>query len=331
MLSLLLFDKKLRMKNILFNIVFLCLLSSSLSTSGQTIKVTLLGTGAPQPSLERFGAATLVEAGGTYFLFDCGRGATQRLWQQKIGVGKVNHLFLTHLHSDHIVGIPDLWLLGLMPGAFGNRKQPLEVWGPAGTEEMMQGLEAAYKWDIKTRVAEYPSADSGTVVKAQNVAEGVVYESAGVKITSFRVNHSDIIDSALGYRLDYEGRSVLISGDTRYSENLIKYGKGVDVFIHEVIAIRDEVMASSPLARKITSFHTTPEDAGKVFAASKPRLAVFTHVAIPPLDPSKPSLTTNDIITRTKKFFTGELVVGEDLTVIEIGEKIVTKPPTKDK
>ena len=125
--------------------------------------------------MERFGAATLVKAGGTYFLFDCGRGATQRLWQQNIGAGKVNRLFLTHLHSDHIVGIPDLWLLGLMPGAFGNRKELFEVWGPAGTREMMQGLKQAYQWDIKTRVAEYPSADSGTIVKAQNITEGIVY------------------------------------------------------------------------------------------------------------------------------------------------------------
>ena len=309
--------------------LFVCLISLQMQVSSQVIKVTLLGTGAPQPSIERFGAATLVEAGGTYFLFDCGRGVTQRLWQQKIGVGKVNRLFLTHLHSDHVVGVPDLWLLGLMPGAFGNRKQPFEVWGPAGTQEMMQGLKTAYQWDIKTRIAEYPSADSGTVVKAQNVAEGVVYDRAGVKITAFRVNHSDIIDSALGYRLDYNGRSVLISGDTRYSENLIKYAKGVDVLIHEVIAIREEVMASSPLARKITGFHTTPEDAGKIFAASKPRLAVYTHVAIPPLDPTRPLLTTDDIITRTKKFFTGQLTVGEDLMVIEIGEAIEIRQPKK--
>jgi ribonuclease Z len=168
-------------------------------------------------------------------------------------------------------------------------------------------------------------------VKAQDVTEGVVYNKDDVKITAFQVNHSDIIDSALGYRLDYKGRSVLISGDTRYSENLVKQAKGVDVLIHEVIAIREEVLATSSLARKITSFHTTPEEAGKIFSLVKPRLAVYTHVAIPPIDPSRPLLTTDDIITRTKKYFTGQLALGEDLMVIEIGEAIEIKQPKKER
>lgn len=308
--------------------MFVCVFCVHINISAQTIKVTLLGTGTPQPSIERFGASTLIEAGGNYFLFDCGRGATQRLWQQKIPIGKINNLFLTHLHSDHIVGIPDLWLLGLMPGVFGNRKKPFEVYGPSGTEEMMQGLQNAYRWDIKTRIAEYSNADSGTLVKAQNVTEGVVYNKDGVTITAFWVNHSDIIDSALGYRLNYKDRSVLISGDTRYSENLIKYAKGVDVLIHEVIAIREEVLAKSALARKIANFHTTPDQAGKVFSLAKPKLAVYTHVAIPPIDRSVP--TIDDIILQTKKYYKGQVVVGEDLMVIKVGESIEIKR-NKDK
>ena len=129
----------------------LSLVFSFLFLSAQTIKVTLLGTGSPKPSIERFGPGTLIEAGGQNFLFDCGRGAAQRIWQLNIPLGQVNRLFLTHLHSDHTVGIPDLWLTGWIPAAYGRRYSPLQVWGPTGTKEMMAGLEKAYAWDIKTR------------------------------------------------------------------------------------------------------------------------------------------------------------------------------------
>ena len=297
--------------------------------SAQNIRVTLLGTGTPLPSVERFGAATLVEAGGNYFLFDCGRGAAQRLWQLKIPLGKVNRLFLTHLHSDHVVGIPDVWLLGMMPAVYGSRKTAFEVWGPNGTAEMMQGLRSAFSWDLKTRVAEYAPADSGTTVLATNIWEGVIYEREGVKVTAFRVDHSYIIDSALGYRLDYQGRSVVISGDTRYSENLIRYAKNADLLIHEVIVVKEQVYANSTLAKRIVSFHTTPEQAGQVFSMVRPRLAVYSHIAIPPLDPTIPLPGPEEIIAQTRKKYAGPLEVGEDLMVIKIGETLEVERPRK--
>src|SRR5690242_12685249 len=113
----------------------------------QTLKVTLLGTGTPSPRMDRFGPSILVEAGNEKLLFDCGRGATQRLAQLKIPFSEVTSLFLTHLHSDHVVGIPDLWLTGWI----GGRKAPLQVRGPAGTTQMMAHLEEAFSFDIHIR------------------------------------------------------------------------------------------------------------------------------------------------------------------------------------
>jgi ribonuclease Z len=281
-----------------------------------------LGTGVPQPSIDRFGPSTLVEAGGQYFLFDCGRGATQRLWQQKVELGKVNRLFLTHLHSDHTVGIPDLWLTGWLPTAFGRRNSPFQVWGPAGTAEMMEGLRMAYSWDIRIRSQEINKADTGIMVLAHTVKEGVMYDQGGIKVTAFFVDHADFIDSAFGYRLDYGGHSVVISGDTRYNENLIKYAKGVDVLIHEVAVAKDELIKKSAITRQILSYHTSPEQAGKVFSQVNPRLAVYTHIAMPAIDPSIPPPTVDDIISGTRKNYAGRLEVGEDLMVIEIGETI---------
>ena len=292
---------------------------------GQSIKVTLLGTGVPQPSIERFGAATLVEAGNNFFLFDCGRGVTQRLWQQKIPLSKVNRLFLTHLHSDHTVGIADLWLTAWLTTSFGRRATPFEVWGPAGTTELMKGLKEAYSWDIKTRSIEKNKADSGIMTTTHVLKEGVVYEQAGVTITAFFVDHADFIDSAFGFRLDYQGHSVVISGDTRYSDNLIKHAKNVDVLIHEVAIARKEVVEKSALARQILSYHTSPEEAGKVFLQTNPRLAVYTHIAMPVIDPAIPPPAVDDIIGGTRKQYKGRLEVGEDLMTIEIGSEIVVK------
>ncbi len=311
------------MKNIISTLVLFGL-SFHTTISAQVIKVTLLGTGTPQPTVDRFGPSTLVEAGGNYYLFDCGRGAAQRLWQLKISLNQINALFLTHLHSDHVVGIPDVWLTGLLPAVFGKRNTPFEVWGPSGTAEMMQGLKTAYSWDIHIRNEEYKT-DSGGITHGHNITEGIIYEKDGVKVTAFLVNHSAIIDSALGYRLDYKGHSVVISGDTHYSENLVKYSKGVDVLIHEVIAVRKEQLGKSALLRKIADYHTTPEEAGKVFSLTKPRLAVYTHIAIPPIDPSLPLPTIDDIITRTRTTYSGPLKAGEDLMTINIGDKIEVK------
>lgn len=300
------------------------------STMSQSIKVTLLGTGVPQPSIERFGPATLVQAGGENFLFDCGRGASQRLWQQKISLGSVNKLFLTHLHSDHTVGIPDLWLTGWLPTLFGNRSSPLQVWGPEGTTVLTEGLQKAYRWDIDVRMQENNKSESGILINAKNISEGVVYDEGGVKITAFLVNHSDIIDSALGFRLDYGGHSVVISGDTRYSENLIKYAKGADVLIHEVAIAAPEAVEKSKVTRQILSYHTSPEEAGKLFSLVKPRLAVYTHIAIVSIVPGISPPTIDSIISRTKKNYNGRLEAGVDRMVIEIGQEIEVKRPSRE-
>jgi len=123
-----------------------------MDTFAQGLKVTLLGTGNPFPIMDRFGPSTLVEAGREKLLIDCGCGASRRLWQLGIPLSGVTATFLTHLHSDHVVGIPDLWLTGWLPTLFGRRTEPFRVWGPTGTKKMMSYLEKAYQADIRIRV-----------------------------------------------------------------------------------------------------------------------------------------------------------------------------------
>lgn len=291
----------------------------------QTIKVTLLGTGTPLPDVDRFGPGTLVEAGGEYFLFDCGRGVSQRLWQKKIQLAKVNKMFLTHLHSDHVVGIPDFWLAGWLPMQYGQRKEPLQIYGPSGTAKMMESLEEAYKADIDGRRPGI-RADSGIMVLPKDIGEGIVWDEKGIKITAFLVDHDRM--TALGYRFDYAGHSVVISGDTKYSENLVKYAKGTDVLIHEVALARPELVQKSETARRILSSHISPEIGGAIFSQVNPKLAVYSHILLISTDPSISPPTTDDLIPRTRVNYEGPLVIGEDLMSIEIaGEVSVHKFP----
>jgi ribonuclease Z len=284
---------------------------------GQEIRVTLLGTGSPAPVMNRFGPSTLVEAGGQKFVFDAGRGALQRLTQIKVRWKDVDGLFLTHLHSDHIVGFPDLWLTGWLAG----RDRPVKVWGPPGTRKMMSHLDQAFDADIRVRLYDDRLPPDGVAIEAQDVADGFVYEKGGVKITVFEVDHTPV-KPAFGYRIDYRGRSVVLSGDTRASENLIRRAEGVDVLIHEVAA--PETLQRAGVApeqsKNIVAHHVTPEQAGEVFSRARPRLAVYSHLVLP-------TATEQDLIAPTRKTYAGPLELGEDLMVIEVGEKVTVRRP----
>lgn len=294
------------------------LLLFAFSVHSESIKVTLLGTGGPPPVMDRFGPATLVEAGDQILLFDCGRGATQRLFQLKIPLKDVHSLFLTHLHSDHIVGIPDLYLTGWVNG---KRELPFEVWGPEGSKAMMEHLERAFDFDIRIRLYDDRTSPEGIKLHVQEIKEGVVYQRNGVKVTAFEVDHRPI-QPAFGYRIDYGDRSVVISGDTRVSENLIRHASGVDLLIHEVVSLESLRRAnySSERISTIMNHHTTPEQAGELFKRTNPKLAVYSHIILP-------GAITEDLIAATRKTYSGRVEVGEDRMVIEVGKEITVRRP----
>jgi ribonuclease Z len=300
----------------------LLLLLTAPALHAQDIEVTLLGTGRPDPIIERFGPSTLVRAGDETLLFDAGRGATQRLWQLRIPLSQVSGLFLTHLHSDHIVGIPDLWLTSWLPTPYGKRATPLQVWGPEGTHAMMSSLRQAFAWDIDRRGRGEGLPMAAVGVDAHDITEGVVFNRNGVKVTAFLVDHGGLLEPAYGYRVDYEGRSVVISGDTRPSDNLARFAEGADLIIHEVIAARPELLEKSEDARRIVGFHTLPEDAGRIFEKARPRLAVYSHIVLLTTDPAISAPTVDELVPRTRTTYAGRLEVGEDLMKIVVGEQI---------
>lgn len=271
------------------------------SASPDNLRVVLLGSGmGPRVNLQQYGASTLVEAGNVRLLVDCGRGATMRLTQAGVPIGSISRLFLTHLHSDHVLQIPDLLLTGW---AGGGRTVPLEVWGPDGTRDMMDHIQQAFAFDIHMRrdVDDKRPGD-GIRVVSHDIKEGVVFTDEGVKVTAFLVDHG-LLTPAFGYRVDYRGRSLVLSGDTRPSETLIRFAQGVDVLVHEVV----DPDTNPEGARR----HTTPEQAGELFTRVKPRLAVYSHAP-----------NTESVIAHTRRTYAGPLQGAEDMLTIEIGEKI---------
>ena len=277
-------------------------------------RVTLLGTGAPPPSLERFGPSTLVEVGRDKFIFDAGRGAMQRLHQLGIPFSEISGLFLTHHHSDHVVGFPDLWLTGWIGRPWGNRGNPLRVWGPVGTKEMMEQLPRAFHVDIRVRSKSYPI--EGVKLIAQEIGEGSVVEKDDIRVTAFKVDHGGEELPAFGYRIDYRGRAAVLSGDTTFNTNLIEHARGADLLVHEVTAVAGRAAENEQQLKRINSNHTTPEQAGQIFARVKPKLAVYNHLLL------FGSATADDLIPATRQLYAGPLLVGEDLLQVEIDDRV---------
>src|SRR3977135_1015368 len=188
-------------------------------------RVTLLGTGTPVPSPDRFGPCTLVEAGDLKFLIDAGRGAPIRVYQIQLPVGR--------LDPDHTSGVPDVWLTGWLESYFGTRKTPYRVIGPTGARQLIENLERAYALDIKIRVADEKLPLSGIATEVTEFdRDGTVYERGGVKVIAFEVDHGDVIKPCYGYRFEYGGRVAVFSSDTRYNRNVIKYWGRADLLVH---------------------------------------------------------------------------------------------------
>ena len=288
-------------------LLLLSLASAPVVVGAQEVRVTLLGTGSPAPSPVRFGPATLVQAGGQTLLFDVGRGAVVRLWQRGIPVRSVDAVFLTHLHHDHFNGLADLWLTGWLRTEYGQRQTPLRLIGPVGTETVARGLELAYSRNVDIRVADEHLPREGAAFEvAEFTAPEVVYSQGGVEVRAFPVDHGEAITPAVGFRVDYAGLSVVLSGDTTYDERLVESARGVDLLIHEVMAWNDEAMRTVPGAPDIAAHHTTPEEAGRIFAQAAPALAVYTHLVVR-------GVTDDQLEARTRTAYDGPLVVGHDL------------------
>jgi ribonuclease Z len=284
----------------------LCMIDHiSAATRSDGMRVTLLGTGTPFPNTERFGSAILVEVAGKKLLFDCGRGVVIRLTQAEIDPKEIDGLFLTHLHSDHVVGIPDLWLSGWFLG----RDRPLPMWGPSGTRSMAKHLVQAFAYDISIRrAAPDPLPAKGVEIDAKEIEQGEIYNDGLARVSGFLVDHGTV-KPAFGYRVDSAGHSVVISGDTKFCQNLVDFARGADCLIHAAWSAGWK-NPTPPSKRSIAS----AEDAGRAFAIVKPKLGVVYHYK-----------DEEGLWEAVRKEYQGPLVIGKDLMTINVDNAVTCR------
>jgi len=307
-------------------IVLLSLLAST-AAPAQAIKVTLLGTGTPIVNLNRFGMSTLVEAGQQKLLFDAGRGVVLRLQQAGASIRDINGVFITHLHSDHLTGLPDLYATAaLLPLAIGGRKIPLEMWGPAGIDNVARGIELMFTDNNRFRVGGGEAVEEATRIAAHKLSEGTAYERDGVKVTAFVVNHG-YVAPAYGFRIDYGRHAVVLSGDTAYAPNLVAHGKGADLLVH-CIAIGSAVLEQRrpDFVRRFYEYLANPEAVAKVLSETRPRDAVFSHISLYS-QADIPPATDEELTARVRAGYDGPFVIGQDLMSFVIDDNGVTREP----
>jgi ribonuclease Z len=274
------------------------LASSPIEDLPDGIHVGFAGTGAPMPDMRRAGSSVFVLAGEHLFIVDSGPGSTVNLEAMKVPLEEIDAVLLTHHHSDHIAGLGELMLKAWTNGA---RTEPLPVMGPEGVDVVVEGFNMAFGPDAEHRHAHHGDAvapQSGFGGSPQTITgfggddSTVVFENDEVIVTAFLVDHRPI-DPALGYRFDYKGRSVVISGDTLPDETLMHEAQGVDLLVHEaespeMLTVLDQAATTAgeeiaaTVARDIRGYHTFPEEAARIARDADVGHLVLTHL-LPPL------------------------------------------------
>ncbi len=286
------------------------------------LHVILCGTGSPLPDPTRAGPCTLVIAGRHLFVVDAGEGSARNLASFGVPMGRIEGVFLTHFHSDHIDGLGPLMLLRWAGSA---ATAPLPVHGPVGVEQVVAGFNAAYMQDNGYRTAHHgaaivPPGGAGGSAQPFAIADAplVVLDSDGLKITTFSVNHHPV-SPAVGYRFDYRSRSVVLSGDTAVSPSLDRAASGADLMVHEALQpklvklLTDALVArgqanTAQITRDIIGYHSTPEQAADSAQAAGVRHLVLNHIVPPlPLRFAYPAFLGD-----AHRHFAGPITVGED-------------------
>jgi ribonuclease Z len=296
----------------------------------KALHVGFCGTGSPLPNRERGEACTVVIAGGRLFVFDAGEAAARTLGSMAMPLGKVEGVWLTHLHSDHFNGLGNL---ALQRWAGTSATTPLAVAGPEGVAEVTEALTRAYRIDSTYRIAHHGEAvvpPSGFALTGTAIAPGLVHDRDGVRITAFAVPH-DPVKPAFGYRLDWNGLSVTISGDTARADAIARAAKGTDLLVHEVLSPRMVKVleqaaraAGQPnrarIMADIPGYHASAADAADTAKSAGAKALAFSHLV-----PSVPNALMPAVVADATGRFDGPMFTMADGDVLSITAQGITR------
>lgn len=273
------------------------------------IEIVLLGTGSPLPDPHRAGPATLVRAAGRAFLIDCGRGVLQRAAAAGLGAGQVDALLLTHLHSDHITDLNDVittrWVTSFAPS-------PLRIFGPPGTRDVVDATLAVLRLDVGYRLAHHDDLTWSPPVEVVEVSDGPVLDELGVRVWAAPTDHRPV-QPTNGYRIEHEGRAVVLAGDTVPCAGLDRLAAGADALVHTVI--REDLISAAPVQRlrDVCDYHSSVEQAAQTAARAGVGTLVLTHY-VPGLAPGdEPAWRA-----LAAAHFGGAVELGDDLLTVRV-------------
>jgi ribonuclease Z len=269
-------------------------------------RVILLGTGTPIPDPEHSGPALAIVTGQNVYIVDAGPGVVRRAAQAGIRMDQLTRVFITHLHSDHTVGLPDL----IFTPAVTGRKEALEIYGPPGIAAMSSQILKAWKEDMDIRLHGLePSVKQAYVVHVHEVPRpGEIYRDAAVSVSAIPVAHGTW-KYAYGYRFDVTRKVIVISGDTTYSPGLLEAAKDCDILVHEFYSQKGLESRTPDWQRYHSAFHTSAIEVGKLAAAANVKKLVLYH-ELPMGQPP------DEVIREVRQHFSGEIVYGKDLDVV---------------